>query len=45
VQKLKSAPKDFTLGAIVSFTREFLPNFSPENMIWTYTKDFSLEKE
>jgi hypothetical protein len=39
--KVEISPQGFTLGASVSFTREFSPNFDPKNMILSYAKDFS----
>jgi hypothetical protein len=42
---VETSPQGFTLGASVSFTSEFLPNFNSKNMILTCTKDFSLKKK
>jgi hypothetical protein len=36
-----SLPPYLFIGASVSFTGKFLPNFDLKNIILTYTKDFS----
>jgi hypothetical protein len=33
------------LSPSISFTGEFSPNFHLENIIWTYTKDFSWKEK